>query len=92
VLIHLKASTIPFARSRQSPASNYLAARIGAFEAWLCHAKITPAARWRGGPGERCREDTEAVGSKPKFEPSDFQRGVSVAAERVVKTPAIAAG
>jgi hypothetical protein len=49
-----------------------LAARIGAFEAWLCYAKITPAARWRGGLDERCREDTEAAGSKPKFEPGDF--------------------
>jgi hypothetical protein len=68
-----------------------LAARIGAFEAWLCYAKITPAARWRGGPGERCSEVTEAVGSKPKFEPSDFQHGVDAAAERVVKTPAMAA-
>jgi hypothetical protein len=68
-----------------------LAARIGAFEAWLCYAKIKPAARWRGRPGERCREDTEAVGSKPKFEPGDFQRRVGAAAERVIKSAAMAA-
>jgi hypothetical protein len=68
-----------------------LAARIGAFEVWLCYAKIAPAARWHGGPGARCREDTEAVGSKPKFEPGDFQREAGAAAERVVKTPAMAA-
>jgi hypothetical protein len=48
-----------------------LAARIGAFEAPLCYAKIEPAALHRGEIGCRCREDIEAVGQKPEFELGD---------------------
>jgi hypothetical protein len=91
VLIHLNTSTARFARSRQSPASNFLAARIGAFEPSLRYAKITPAALRRGGVGKRTREHAEAVGPKLKFGLSNFQPGVSAAAEKVVKTPRMAA-
>jgi hypothetical protein len=45
-----------------------LAARIGAFEASLCHAKIEPAALHRGEIVFPRREDIEAVGRKPEFE------------------------
>jgi len=49
-----------------------LAARIGAFEASLCYAKIEPAALHRGEIGCRCREDIEAVGGRLEFELGDF--------------------
>jgi hypothetical protein len=91
VLIHLNTSTARFARSRQSPASNFLAARIGAFEPSLCYAKITPATLQRAGFGKRTREHAEAVGPKSKFGLSVFQSGVGAAAEKVVKTPRMAA-
>jgi hypothetical protein len=84
VLIHLKASTVFLARSRQSPASNFLAARIGAFEASLCYAKITPAALQRGEFAGRCRQHGEAVGSKLKFEFAEFWPSTVGAALAVV--------
>jgi hypothetical protein len=62
VLIHLKPPPFLLARSRQSPASNFLAARIGAFEASLCYAKITPAALQRGEFASPGRAEVEAVG------------------------------
>jgi hypothetical protein len=49
-----------------------LAARIGAFEALLCHAKITPAALHRGESERHCRESAEAAGANPKFGSSVF--------------------
>jgi hypothetical protein len=67
MLIHSKPPPF-FPRSRQSPASNFLAARIGAFEASLCHAKIEPAALHRGETGDARRQDLEALAWKPKFE------------------------
>jgi hypothetical protein len=54
-----------------------LAARIGAFEALLCYAKITPAALHRGELAGRRREHAEAVGSKLKFEFEEFRRGTA---------------
>jgi hypothetical protein len=81
VLIHLNASTALFGRSRQSPASNFLAARIGAFEPSLCYAKITPAALQRGCFRKRCREHAEALGSKPKFELNDVEPATEQAVE-----------
>jgi len=52
-----------FSRDRDNQlASNFLAARIGAFEASLCYAKIKPAALHRGEIVFRCRKDIEAVG------------------------------
>jgi hypothetical protein len=45
-----------------------LAARIGAFEASLCHAKIEPAALNRGETGGGRHQDLEALGGKPKSE------------------------
>jgi hypothetical protein len=91
VLIHLNASTALFARSRQSPASNFLAARIGAFEPSLRYAKITPAALQRGGFGNRTRKHAEAVGPKLKFGLSDFQPGVAAATETVFEAARMAA-
>jgi hypothetical protein len=49
-----------------------LAARIGAFEAQLCYAKITPAPLHRGESPDRCRESAEAAGGNPKFGSNDF--------------------
>jgi len=43
-----------------------LAARIGAFEASLCYAKITPAALHRGEFGGHRREGAEAPERKPE--------------------------
>jgi hypothetical protein len=61
-----------FSRDRGNHlASNFLAARIGAFEASLRYAKIEPAALHRGEIGFACREDIEAVGERPEFELSD---------------------
>jgi hypothetical protein len=57
-----------------------LAARIGAFEASLCHAKITPAALHRGDFDCPCREGVEALGPRAKFELNDFWRMVAGAA------------
>jgi len=45
-----------------------LAARIGAFEASLCHAKIEPVALRCGETGDGRRQDLEALVWKPKFE------------------------
>jgi hypothetical protein len=62
-----------FSRDRDNHlASNFLAARIGAFEASLCYAKIEPAALHRGEIDRRRREDIEAIGRKPEFELSDL--------------------
>jgi hypothetical protein len=61
-----------------------LAARIGAFEASLCYAKITPAALHRGEFAGRCREHVEAVGSKLKFVFEEFPYGTAGASPAVV--------
>jgi hypothetical protein len=53
-------------QSRQSSASNFLAAGIAVFAASLCHAKITPAALHRGDFNDRRREGAEAAGGRPK--------------------------
>jgi hypothetical protein len=45
-----------------------LAARIGAFEASLCYARIEPVALRRRKIGGGRRQDLEALGRKPKFE------------------------
>jgi hypothetical protein len=58
-------------RSRQPPASNFLAARDFAFAALLFYANITPAALHRGDLDDRDRESAEAAGRNAKFEPSD---------------------
>jgi hypothetical protein len=72
VLIHPKPPLF-FSRDRDNPlASNFLAARIGAFEASLCYAKIEPAALHRGEIVLPCREGIEAVGGRPEFELSDL--------------------
>jgi hypothetical protein len=50
-----------------------LAARIGAFEALLCYAKITPAVLRRGEfawAGCKC---AEALGCNLKFKPGDWR-------------------
>jgi hypothetical protein len=47
-------------RSRQTPASNFLAAQDFAFTASWRHANITPAALHRGDLGDRCRESAES--------------------------------
>jgi hypothetical protein len=91
VLIHLKASTVLLARSRQSPASNFLAARIGAFEASLCYAKITPAALRRSENRPGRREESEAAGANPKFGLSDFLPCIAGAVSRSRKAPRMAA-
>jgi hypothetical protein len=57
-----------------------LAARIGAFEASLCYAKITPAALQRGESWDCCRESAEAAGANSKFELDEFPRGIAGAA------------
>jgi hypothetical protein len=77
VLIHLKTSTVLLARSRQSPASNFLAARIGAFEVLWCYAKITPAALHRGESRKPCGEAAKAAGGNPKFRLSKFAHGIA---------------
>jgi hypothetical protein len=77
VLIHLKPPPFLLARSRQSSASNFLAARIGAFEASLCYAKITPVALQRGGCDRPGGADVEALGRKPKFELSEFLSAIT---------------
>jgi hypothetical protein len=48
-----------------------LAARIGAFEAWLRYAKITPAALRRREFAAVSRAGAEALGCHLKFEPGD---------------------
>jgi hypothetical protein len=68
-----------------------LAARIGAFEASLCYAKIAPAALHRGEIGPRRREGSEAADANPKFGSSDFTLGVASAASRRGKAPWMAA-
>jgi hypothetical protein len=77
VLIHLKTSTVLLARSRQSPASNFLAARIGAFEVLWCYAKITPSALHRGEFRCRYHPAAEAAGGNPKFRLSKFAHGIA---------------
>jgi hypothetical protein len=52
-------------KPRQSPASNFLAARIGAFKAWCCYAKIEPAALHRSDFWDDRVESGEAVGGGP---------------------------
>jgi hypothetical protein len=64
-----------------------LAARIGAFEARLCYAKITPAALHRGDCKDRCVEDVEAVGRGLEFQPGVFSRNVTGAPPLAVKLP-----
>jgi hypothetical protein len=64
-------------RSRQTPASNFLAAQDFAFTASRRHANITPAALHRGDLGDRGRESAETAGRKPKFELSDFGRVIA---------------
>jgi hypothetical protein len=85
VPIHLKPPPFLLARSRQSPASNFLAARIGAFEALLCYAKITPAALHRGDFADRRREGAEAAGGRPKFGLSVSQCAIAGPAAAVVQ-------
>jgi hypothetical protein len=68
-----------------------LAARIGAFEAQLCYAKITPAALHRGECREQCRESAEAAGANPKFGLSDCPRVNPEAALPVWQAPLMAA-
>jgi hypothetical protein len=51
-----------------------MAARIGAFEAAWCHARITPASLQRGRRAQRRRRQGEAAGGNPKFEMSCFRR------------------
>jgi hypothetical protein len=60
-----------------------LAARIGAFEAWVRHAKITPAALHRGDFENRRVEDVEALGRGPEFQSCDFSRIIAGVALRV---------
>jgi hypothetical protein len=91
VLVHRKSSIVLFARSRRSPASNFLAARIGAFEASLCYAKITPAALHRGEIGARSRKGAEAVGRKPESAIRDFEPMVAVRAAPAMSESAMAA-
>jgi hypothetical protein len=64
-----------------------LAARIAAFAASLCYAKITPAALHRGDFAERCREGAEAPGREPKFEFSDSLDVIAGAAAAVLRKP-----
>jgi hypothetical protein len=68
-----------------------LAARIGAFEASLCYAKIEPAALHRGEIDFPCREDIEAVGRKPEFELSDFPAVIAGAAPQALQALPMAA-
>jgi hypothetical protein len=86
VLIHLNLHRSSL-WSRQSPASNFLAARIGAFEALLCYAKITPAALRRGDCKDRCAEGVEAVGRGLEFQSGDFSRNITGAPLLAVKLP-----
>jgi hypothetical protein len=79
------------ARSRQSPASNFLAARIGAFEASLCYAKITPAALQRGDFACRRRGGAEAAGGNPKFALNDFPTVDAGSARPLLQAPRMAA-
>jgi hypothetical protein len=72
MLIHLKALHHCITQPRQSPASNFLAARIGAFKAWCCYAKIEPAALRCGGREDRGVERREAVGYGPEFRSGGF--------------------
>jgi hypothetical protein len=67
-----------------------LAARIGAFEAPLCYAKITPATLHRGEFRGRCREGAEAAGGNPKFRSSKFLRVIAGSALPVVRAPCLA--
>jgi hypothetical protein len=59
-------------QSRQSPASNFLAARDSGFTTLLFHAKITPAALHCGETDRRCGTDAEAAGRRAEFKVSDF--------------------
>jgi hypothetical protein len=72
-------------------ASNFLAARIGAFDALCCYAKITPAALHRGEISSRCLDDAEAVGRKPEFDPDGFRRRLAEAAAQAMATLSMAA-
>jgi len=87
----LEASTVLSRRSRQSPASNFLAARIGAFEASWCYAKITPAALRRGKFDRRRREGAEGLGCNPEFESNDFRPHLACAAARALAASLMAA-
>jgi hypothetical protein len=91
VLIHLNASTVFSRKSRQSPASNFLAARIGAFEAALCYAKFTPAALHRGELVRAARQAAEAVGRRAGFEFGDVRRGGVGSAMPALETSLMAA-
>jgi len=68
-----------------------LAARIGAFEASLCYAKIEPAALHRGEIDWPRREDIEALGRKPEFELSDPPALIAGAAALAVQALPMAA-
>jgi hypothetical protein len=61
-----------------------LAARIGAFEASLCYAKITPAALHRGEFRGRNRQAAEAAAGNPKFRLSKCPRDTAGGAWPVV--------
>jgi hypothetical protein len=67
-----------------------LAARIGAFEARLCYAKITPAALHRGDCKDRCVDDVEAVGRGLEFQSGDFSRNRHWRAAACGKTASMA--
>jgi hypothetical protein len=61
-----------------------LAARIGAFEASLCYAKITPAALHRGEFRDLGGQGPEAAGGNPKFRLSECPRSIAGEAWPVV--------
>jgi hypothetical protein len=90
VLIHLEASTVSRAIATIA-ASNFLAARIGAFEAAFCYAKITPAAQHRGESPGRCRECAEAAGGNPKFGLNDLPTIDTGSARPPPQAPRVAA-
>jgi hypothetical protein len=76
-------------RSRQLPASNFLAAQNFAFTASLCHAKITPAALHRGDPVTAAAKARKAAGPKPKFQLGDPQGLIARQAVPAAQTPSM---
>jgi hypothetical protein len=68
-----------------------LAARIGAFEAWLCYAKITPATLRRGEFAPAGGAGAEALGCNLKFRPGEWWRVTAGWPAPAVKTHRMAA-